>query len=274
MYELSSPGWFKTLNGMSILHHELPADFMDHGTSWALGRPDGLLFHYQAGRGSDLYDVQIARGYPIIAFNVDQSGQWRQYADVRNPVPWHAYDVSKYFLGVEHAALTQDDFNPKMLENSAKGMAALIQYWDHKTGYRIPVVHALHLELYYKTAHGISGHADIKPGSAENPTGHTDTLGLWSWSQYLNRINFYLAAIKHPAPVYPGHLLMEHSDEVGVLTAKKRLNSLGYKGFTISPHFGSGFTKTVAKFQKDYKLQSDGIIGPQTWRKMWEVHHK
>lgn len=274
MYELTAPGWFKTLNGLPVIHHELPADFMNHGTSWAVGHAQGIVFHYQAGRGSDLYDVEIARGYPIIALNVDQVGQWRQYSDIRNPVPWHAYDVSRYFLGVEHAALTQNDFNDKMLENSAKGMAALIQYWDNQSGFRIPVVHVTHLETTYKTAKGEAGHVDIKPGSAENPNGHVDTLGLWTWPQYLGRINFWLGAMRHPAPAYPGHLLQLHADEVGVLTAKKRMASLGYKGFTISPHFGDGFAKTVMKFQKENKLQVDGIIGEQTWRRLWEVHHK
>jgi hypothetical protein len=186
----ATSGWFTNVNGHAVSHDPLPLALMSHATSWANVGPHCLTFHYQAGCGGDLTSVQIARGYPIIAFNLDGGGTIRQYCDARI-APWHAYDVSRYAIGVEHAVLPGTcNFNATMLNASAALFAALIEWTKDTYGISIPVKKIGPITpTNYKTASGIFGHLDITPGSTLNPTGHTDTLGLWSWPQYLAAIN-------------------------------------------------------------------------------------
>jgi hypothetical protein len=183
-------GWFTNVNGHGIVKHPLPANILSSATSWAAKGPQGIVFHYQAGCGSDIYQVEVDRGYPIIAFNVALDGTIRQYMDAR-AAPWHCYDVSRYALGVEHAALPGScELNDTQLTASAALFAALIEWTKDTYGIVIPVAKTGPITTAnYKTLSGIFGHVDITPGSSLNPTGHTDTLYHWTWPQYLAAIN-------------------------------------------------------------------------------------
>lgn len=50
-----------------------------------------------------------------------------------------------------------------------------------------------------------------------------------------------------------------------VKTAQRLLKAMGYKTGTIDGDFGAKTDKAVRKFQRDAKLDDDGIIGKKTW---------
>ncbi len=47
-----------------------------------------------------------------------------------------------------------------------------------------------------------------------------------------------------------------------------RLQTLGYYNLPIDTNFGKVTLSAVQRFQKNNGLQSDGIVGPKTWRKL------
>lgn len=55
---------------------------------------------------------------------------------------------------------------------------------------------------------------------------------------------------------------------------KKRLVELGYLEKATHSLFGLDTYKAVKKFQSDNGLQSDGIVGLQTWNKLFETEEK
>lgn len=56
--------------------------------------------------------------------------------------------------------------------------------------------------------------------------------------------------------------------EKTVKEIQKRLNELGYASGQADGIIGVKTLKAIRKFQRDYNLMIDGIVGPQTWRKL------
>ncbi len=183
-------GFFAEVNGHPVAFHKLPDALVTHATSWAAKGPHAIVFHYQAGCGSDLYQGQIDRGFPFIAFNVDQGGVIRQYMDARI-APWHCFDVSRYALGIEHAAFPGQgcELNDVQLTASAALSAALVEWTKDTYGIDIPVAKFGTVTVAnLVTLKGFIDHVDITPGSSLNPTGHTDKLYHWTWDRYLTEV--------------------------------------------------------------------------------------
>jgi peptidoglycan hydrolase-like protein with peptidoglycan-binding domain len=55
------------------------------------------------------------------------------------------------------------------------------------------------------------------------------------------------------------------SKEVAVRGVQRRLIQLGFDPGEIDGDFGDKTEAAVKEFQKKYKLEADGIVGPQTW---------
>ena len=182
-------GWFASVNSHAVTHHALPDKIVAQATTWADVGPHSVVFHYQAGCNGDLWQVEVDRGFPIITFNVDLQGVIRQYLDAR-AAPWHAFDVSRYALGIEHAALPGTcELNDAQLTASAALAAALVEWTHEEYGLDIPVRRIGPITpANYRTAAGFFGHVDIEPGSALNPNQHTDTLYHWTWDRYLAEV--------------------------------------------------------------------------------------
>jgi peptidoglycan hydrolase-like protein with peptidoglycan-binding domain len=55
-----------------------------------------------------------------------------------------------------------------------------------------------------------------------------------------------------------------------VLILKRRLRSLGYRGFFMNNTvYGTGTERAVKKFQRERGLPVDGTVGPKTWRRLF-----
>ena len=68
---------------------------------------------------------------------------------------------------------------------------------------------------------------------------------------------------------YP--LLQSGSRGVYVAVLQDALNTIGYNAGTVDGIFGSKTYNAVLKFQKNYDLVQDGIVGCETWRKLTSV---
>jgi len=77
-------------------------------------------------------------------------------------------------------------------------------------------------------------------------------------------------------PVYPGTPLKVGSNGANVRFMQQRLNSLGslYTGINrlaVDGRFGSDTRNAVIRFQKQFSLNPDGIIGRLTWNSILAV---
>ncbi|WP_081412178.1 peptidoglycan-binding protein [Alicyclobacillus herbarius] len=70
-------------------------------------------------------------------------------------------------------------------------------------------------------------------------------------------------------PPYPGHYLVNGSHGSDVKTLQTRLNQLGYHAGTVDGVFGKQTLAAVKSFQKNNKLTVDGVVGVQTWDKLF-----
>lgn len=79
-------------------------------------------------------------------------------------------------------------------------------------------------------------------------------------------------------PVYPGTALRVGSTGSNVVLMQQRLNSLGtiFTGInrlTVDGRFGSNTRNAVIRFQKQFSLNPDGVIGRLTWNSILAVEN-
>lgn len=60
--------------------------------------------------------------------------------------------------------------------------------------------------------------------------------------------------------------LMYGSD---IKKVQSKLNSLGYNAGKVDGYYGNNTKNAVIRFQKAKKISADGIVGPQTWNKLF-----
>ena len=180
-YAISSTGWFTSINGRTVVRLDLSS--LGH-TSFALGAPNGLLWHYTASCNDDTSGGIKAKGYLTHAFAVGRDGTIRQYAPLFTAA-WHAFDVSKWKIGVEHTALPGScNLTDEQLQASAELFAAIISEIKIQKGIDVPVVHVPGCDY---TTPGIKEHKD-GVGCPWDPNTHTDGLYGWGWPRYLAAI--------------------------------------------------------------------------------------
>ena len=80
-----------------------------------------------------------------------------------------------------------------------------------------------------------------------------------------------------PTDRYPGNPLRPGSSGVAVTNMQVRLNQLSpvYTAInyqTVDGRYGTAMTNAVRRFQAQFGLTADGIIGPLTWNKIVSVH--
>lgn len=103
-----------------------------------------------------------------------------------------------------------------------------------------------------------------------------EVIGEQTWNRIVEARQKLLAAA--PLPVltpYPGNPVSQGSSGDSVRFIQSYLNRVGSKTgawqpVTIDGTFGSGTKQMVMKFQTQYALKPDGIVGSATWAKMTE----
>ncbi len=101
-------------------------------------------------------------------------------------------------------------------------------------------------------------------------------IGAATWSELYKVYYSYQNAI-NPNPVYPGAPLRVGSTGANVSTIQRLLNVIGryfqtIPSLTIDGIFGSGTRAAVVEFQRLMGLTQDGVVGPDTWRRIVTVY--
>jgi len=99
--------------------------------------------------------------------------------------------------------------------------------------------------------------------------------GVWTYVEpaYLTPTWVHFDARESPPACAAGGYPLVRQGSVGiyVLTLQDALNALGYTGSGLDGYFGSGTRNAVIRFQRDYGLDPDGIVGCLTWEALTEA---
>lgn len=173
-----NPKWFRKVNGLPVIKRPVSP----YGGSWKDGHPEGIIFHYTAGCGSDLSGVFESRRVSS-QFSVDREGRIYQYTPV-DAVAWHADNANDHYIGIEHTALKgQCDLTDVQLAASVKLVAAILEYIKDRWNFKVPLKKIDGPAL----VPGFHDHAD-GDGVLWNYNRHVDALYRWSWDKYLGEI--------------------------------------------------------------------------------------
>lgn len=269
-YKLSSAGWLAEVCGLKVVHVPLPDSFL-RGHLESFTAHHGIETHVQGGTGRDITQTQIARGFPIACWNVDDLGTIRQYMSFHF-VAWHGDSVSRYAWGVEHTGDGVHALTQKQLDASAALYAGLIELTRDAFGSEIPLVKIPRVSLSnYRDVRGIWDHTDVDNGEL-NENGHVDHLVGRSWPEQLKKIASLMQ--RHPpvAPKFHGKLLHLGVELPDVLVWKRRMAAKGLfplRHANDGPHYGNVIEQATRDFQRRRGIHVDGIVGPQTWGEGW-----
>lgn len=269
MYKLTEPGWFDEVNGVNVVHHPLPDNFMEHAGTFQAHH--GIEMHRQQGDSTDLSGTELARGYPIATFNIGNDGTINQYNHMFNYADWHGDSVSEYAYGIEHAGTTGRPFTPAQLKSSHALVAALIEITDDRFGEVIPVTWVPRVSVAnYRTVKGIWNHKAVDSGPL-NENNHQDLMEGQTTTAFCTSVKALLGA-QSAGPTFHGTLLKLGTDAPDVIVWKRRMGALGLfviHGTNDGPYYGGVIESATKAFQKKRKLKQDGIVGPKTWEAAW-----
>ena len=269
-YKLSEPGWFATVNGIKVVRHPLPLDFMQHAGDFIAHH--GIELHRQQGDGTDITGTQIDRGYPIAAFNIGNDGTICQYCHVFDFAPWHGDSVSEYAFGIEHAGFTGKPFTAAQLRSSHALSAALIEITEDRFGEIIPAIWVPSVTVSnYRTVKGFWNHKGVQDGPL-NENGHHNLLEGESTAAYCKAVKALLPGAKKAPPFPKTLLLKEGVTDVHVIQWKRRMAAkhlFVLHNENDGPHYGNVIERATRAFQTQRKIAVDGIVGPETWAEGW-----
>lgn len=141
------------------------------------------------------------------------------------------------------------------------------------------------------------GNLAARPGTSNHGWGKAIDIPTWTMQQLVHRVGKNLSWDKIEAPSEPWHfnyvryykrpdpgLSVRYpvarfgsggwGQKWYVKRIEKRLNSLGYKKVVADGNFGKATQEKIKHFQKLTGLRPDGVVGKQTWIKLFETNKK
>ena len=99
-------------------------------------------------------------------------------------------------------------------------------------------------------------------------------IGQRTWNAI---VSDYESLPSTPSDEYPGYVLRPGSSGTAVRNMQLRLNQVSpvYNAInyqTVDGQYGNNMTNAVRRFQAQFGLTADGIIGPMTWERIVSVH--
>jgi N-acetyl-anhydromuramyl-L-alanine amidase AmpD len=193
-------------------------------------------------------------------------------------VAWHAPGANHNGLGFEHAGYARqnahewaDEYSRQMLKVSAQLVAQKCKQ------FAIPPVF-LHAPQLAAGMRGITTHWQVTIAFSGG-RGHTDPGPNFPIETYVNLVkhNLGLGVGVPPPPEMPPIKAPEprlrKGDRGWRVAQAQRL--LSYAGFPTAKDgvFGDNTEHLVKIFQSAHSLQMDGVIGPNTWRALWQARY-
>ena len=102
-------------------------------------------------------------------------------------------------------------------------------------------------------------------------------VGPATWDALVKAYNSLESDVESSTNGYPGTPLRQgdRGDSVRRVQFFLRIASYNYSSIpdvTVDGIFGSATTAAVKAFQKEFGLTADGVVGPTTWQKMYEIY--
>jgi N-acetyl-anhydromuramyl-L-alanine amidase AmpD len=185
-------------------------------------------------------------------------------------VAWHAPGANHNGIGLEHAGRAaqgpkdwSDPYSTAMLAISAELTAAKCKEYD------IPVTWLRPADLR-AGRRGITGHVDVS--HAFKKSDHSDPGVNFPVERYLALVRSHLGDAFIAPHLHPGGtkspppLLRNGSSGFQVKRLQQLLKRRGFDPGAADGLFGPATKKAVQDAQAMYGLNTDGIVGPLTWK--------
>lgn len=109
----------------------------------------------------------------------------------------------------------------------------------------------------------------LPPEAASTPPAEHEDVGLAAAATVNTVANAIVLNQAQPTPVPDNPEPLRRGMEGDTITAlQNRLNELGYMD-TVTGFFGGTTEQAVTEFQADNGMQADGIVGSQTWLRLF-----
>lgn len=148
-----------------------------------------------------------------------------------------------------------------------------IQFWLNALAEFDPALPSL-------TVDGIYGNATanaVRAFQRENGLTVDGVVGPATWEAIAAAYNSLESDIQDQPSGYPGTPLRQgdKGDSVRLLQFYLRMVASNFSSIptiTVDGIFGAATTSAVKAFQKEFGLTQDGVVGPATWQKLYEVY--
>lgn len=196
---------------------------------------------------------------------VDNNSRVRSVED--NDTAWTLPGANSRSLNIElagYAKQTADDWRDEYSLDMLEIAAVCAAEWCIK--YDIPV-RRLSAEQIRNGSKGFAGHVDVN--AVYKQSSHWDPGPSFPWTYFLGRVRFQIAELKGdqkpdvaPKPPKPTYNNVGYS-VAWIKAQQEKLRKLGYK-IDADGRRGPATIKAVKDFQKENRLDDDGIPGPET----------
>lgn len=162
-----------------------------------------------------------------------------------------------------------DDYGKGLLKQAAIVTAA----WCEK--YNIPAKRLTQSELR-AGKRGITQHRDVS--AVYRKSDHTDPGPHFPWDVFLAEVKSAMGAAQPPdtnnavaAPTWPGRYFVFRDPMMSGTDISTWQRQMRQRGWTIAVDglYGSKSRDVATAFQRDRRLDDDGIVGPATWEAAW-----
>ena len=197
-------------------------------------------------------------------------GFWNLGCYGRRPIRGGTAWSSHAFGAAQDLSYRRDDGHPTAPSRECVEQDVIPWLIEHHEVLGIQRIHDYWAKRYWEVGRGWIG----RPPGAQNDHLHIEvTPDTWTWASPISeRIVTGPPQTTQPAPVppYPGQSVRKGSkakDRVKLI--QRELKMLGYNVGPVDAVFGSKTEAAVKAFQTDQALKVDGIVGPITWKALF-----
>lgn len=211
----------------------------------------------------------------IMPYAILQNESWYHEASICSylvNVPRFSQTTYDLYLTAESARKLANKFDTTNTEMIATFLASFIPYTGGAS--LIILLKQLNRGEIANNIRGIANYGKhIKFRIIENSYGTFYAVWEWDGSTLEYRVSntekIKYTQLLTPYMYYPGYYIQYGSSGNNVVKVQKRLNELGYNSGTADGIFGNNTKNAVIRFQKNKNLDADGIIGPSTWKSLF-----